>query len=422
MREFFLVFRFELQTMLKKKSFVISTALVVLGAFVLLSLPRFFMSEEGVNDNTTQGSVDGEISETDLSQGEEKAQLMIYAEVNDVLPQAMVEMMFPDYQITYAKNVDEMQDAIINETAECGFAIHDATHFTYYVNNSSLMDSMSARFAQLLEKQYQLNELEKLNYDVNQVNAIYETKVQSEMQVLGTDGMNNYFYTYALIFILYMMILIYGNQIGVGVASEKSNRAIEILTTSCSPNALIFGKVIAGAVVGALQTLIMIGSILFAYQLNADSLDHMLDPYLNIPAEVLITFAMFGILGYLLFSFLFGAIGAMCSKLEEVNGATMPIQLLIIVVFFISMLALDMPDALFSKIAMYVPFTSWMCMFVNVAVGSVSAIELVISLSILAFTTVAMGLLGAKLYRRGTLTYGNSLKLKHMIRMLKRKD
>ena len=100
----------------------------------------------------------------------------------------------------------------------------------------------------------------------------------------------------------------------------------------------------------------------------------------------------------------------------------MPIQLLIIVVFFISMLALDMPDALFSKIAMYVPFTSWMCMFVNVAVGSVSAIELVISLSILAFTTVAMGLLGAKLYRRGTLTYGNSLKLKHMIRMLKRKD
>ena len=46
MREFFLVFRFELQTMLKKKSFVISTALVVLGAFVLLSLPRFFMNEE----------------------------------------------------------------------------------------------------------------------------------------------------------------------------------------------------------------------------------------------------------------------------------------------------------------------------------------------------------------------------------------
>ena len=61
------------------------------------------------------------------------------------------------------------------------------------------------------------------------------------MTVLGTDGQSNYFYTYVLILVLYMMILIYGNQIGVGVASEKSNRAIEILTTSFSPYGLFFG-------------------------------------------------------------------------------------------------------------------------------------------------------------------------------------
>ena len=179
--------------------------------------------------------------------------------------------------------------------------------------------------------------------------------------------MNNYFYTYVLILVLYMMILIYGNQIGVGVASEKSNRAIEILTTSCSPNALIFGKVIAGAIAGVVQTAIMLGSFLIAYQLNADVWDHMLDKFLDIPGMVLVTFALFGMLGYLL-------------------------------------------------------FTSWMCMFINVAMGSVSTMEIVISLALLAATTVAMGLLGARLYRRGTLSYGNSVKLKNIMKMVKQKD
>ena len=190
--------------------------------------------------------------------------------------------------------------------------------------------------------------------------------------------------------IQYMMILIYGNQIGVGVASEKSNRAIEILTTSCSPNALIFGKVIAGAIAGVVQTAIMLGSFLIAYQLNADVWDHMLDKFLDIPGLVLVTFALFGILGYLLFSFLFGAIGALCSKVEEVNGATMPIQLLIIAVFIISFITLQNPDTLLAKIMCYVPFSSWMCMFINVAMGSVSTMEIVISLALLAATTVAM--------------------------------
>ena len=61
-------------------------------------------------------------------------------------------------------------------------------------------------------------------------------------------------------------------------------------------------------------------------------------------------------------------------------------------------------------------------MFVNVAMGSASVIEIIISLVILAATTLAMGMLGAKLYRRGTLSYGNSVKLKNIMKMIKQKD
>lgn len=70
---------------------------------------------------------------------------------------------------------------------------------------------------------------------------------------------------------------------------------------------------------------------------------------------------------------------------------------------------------------MYVPLSSWMCMFVNVAMGSVSTIQIVISLIILAATTLLMGWIGAKLYRRGTLSYGNTLKWKQLVHVLKHK-
>jgi len=407
MREFFLVLKFELITMLKKKSFVISTVLVVLGAFLLMGVLGLFMDEENNRDDTALEDFAGD-----------KDIMMIYDEQHVLKDAKVVETVLNDYEIRYVDDMDTMKNAIINEDASAGFVVHDETNFTYYVKNSSLMDMTNERISALLQQQYQVSELKKLNYDVQKINAIYHVTITSDTAVLGTDGSNNYFYTYALVFVLYMMILVYGNQIGVGVASEKSNRAIEILTTSCSPNALIFGKVIAGAVAGVLQTILMVGSVLLAYQLNAESLGYILDPYLHIPSQVLLTFTLFGVLGYLLFSFLFGAIGAMCSKVEEVNGATLPFQLLIIAVFAISMFSLQMPDSTLSQIAMYVPLSSWMCMFVNVAVGSVSWMEIAVSLAILAATTLATGFFGAKLYRRGTLTYGNSINLKNILRWL----
>lgn len=409
MKQFWIVVKFELETMMKKKSFLISIVLVAAAAFILLSLPRFFNDSEGKGEDgpTTEETRDSE--------------MLIY-DATGILSKELVEQSFQSYNVTFEEDLATLKSRVEDGSVDAGFEVQEPLKFVYYVKNSSLSDQTAYMFQKVLQMQYQFNELESLNYDAAQVSAIYQMSADYETSVLGTDGMNNYFYTYALIMILYMMILLYGNQIGVSVASEKSNRAIEILSTSCSPNSLIFGKVIAGAISGVIQTAIMLGSCLIAYQINADAWNHALDPFLNIPPAVLITFALFGILGYLLFSFLFGAIGALCSKVEEVNGATMPIQLFIIGVFMLSFMTLQMPDSLLATIAMYLPFTSWMCMFINVAVGSVSTIQIIISFAILFVTTIAMGILGAKLYRRGTLTYGNTMKFSHLIKMIKQKD
>ncbi len=399
MREFLIVLRFELKTMLSKKSFLISTIIVMLGAIVLFSLPRF-ISNDGQDNN---GAVTKD------------KKMLVYDQMDVLKNQELMQQSFPEYEIQFVDSLSEVKDQVKDGKVDAGFEIRNSSEFVYYVENSSLNDMTSSRFESMMKQNFQTSELKKLGYDVNKVQKVYQSAIASETQVLGKDGKSNYFYTYVLILLLYMMILIYGNQIGVGVATEKSNRAIEIITTSCSSNALIFGKVMAGAITGIIQTSLMVGSFLLSYSWNAQSWNYSLDRFLNIPSSVLLTFAMFGILGYLLFSFLFGAIGALCSKVEEVNGATLPLQLFIVAVFLISMVTLQIPDTLFAKIVCYIPFTSWMCMFVNVALGSVSFIEVIISLVLLAITTLCVGFIGAKLYRRGTLSYGNHLKLKKVL-------
>lgn len=405
MKQFFHVLKFELITMFQKKSFVISTIIVILAAFIALSIPRFSSLFSGMGSSSKEQQI-----------------MEVYDKEGILKNKEIMNTVFEGKNIQFTNSLETMQKNIQDDKTSFGFAVESPTKFTYYVNNSGMNDTNSMKIEQVMQLQYQETQLTQKGYDANEMNAIYHVVIENDAKILGKDGISNYFYTYILIMILYIMIMLYGNQIGVGVASEKSNRAIEILTTSCSSNALIFGKVIAGAIAGVVQTGLMIGSVIVAYQINADAWNHMLDKFFHIPMEVMLTFTIFGVLGYLLYSFLYGAIGALVSKTEEVNSATMPIQILIIVSFFIAFITLQNPDATISLVASYVPITSWMCMFIRVAVGSASILEVGISALLLLFTTLAMGLIGSKLYRRGTLSYGNSMKLKNILKIVKQKE
>ena len=204
MRDFLLVLKFELQTMVRKKSFLISTVLVAAAAFVLLSIPRVFSDDKGTDDTA---------SEKDKT-------MLIYDGSGILKNRELAEKNFPEFQISYANSLSEVEEKVKKSEADAGFEVKTPTSFQYYVNNSSLNDANSSRFKTLLQQQYQASELAKLKYDAGKVQAIYQTEVISDTTVLGTDGMNNYFYTYVMIVVLYMRIMTYCNQIGVGVASE----------------------------------------------------------------------------------------------------------------------------------------------------------------------------------------------------------
>ena len=95
---------------------------------------------------------------------------------------------------------------------------------------------------------------------------------------------------------------------------------------------------------------------------------------------------------------------------------------LVMIGFFISISSLTNSDTLLIKVASFIPFTSSMTMLVRVALGSVSNFEIIISLVILIISTILTAFGAAKIYRLGTLMYGNPIKLRNALKWLKKES
>lgn len=411
MRQFLTVLKFELSNYFKKKSFIISTVIIALVTIIGLSLPNFIDMSFilPIGDKTKVEEIDQE----------EKTNFAIYSEKDIISNKTELNTYFPNSDWKVVKNQDELKQLVENQDVEAGFSVKSLTEYDYVVRNTKITDVNKEVFDELLKQKYIEKQISNEGIDFKKVDSIYNTQIVSNVEVLGKDSANNYFYAYILIFILYMMIIMYGQLIAMSVTAEKSNRAIEVLITSTSTNSLIFGKVIAGAIASILQVSVIMSSALISYKLNGAVWNGLLDNIFKIPSELIVTFAIFGILGYLFYSFIFGTLGALVSKTEEIGTSVGPVMMIFIVVFFISMYGLTNGDSTLMKVCSYIPFASPMTMIVRVASGDATSIEFIISSLILMASTVLVGMGGAKIYRMATLMYGNPIKLKNALKWLK---
>ena len=240
---------------------------------------------------------------------------------------------------------------------------------------------------------------------------------------LGKDQAENFFYTYIMIFALYMVILLYGQMVATSVATEKSSRAMELLITSAKPVAMMFGKVIAACLAGLIQLVAVFGSAIAFYKINEEHWGNnpLISSIFNMPLELLGFMLVFFVLGFFIYAFLYGAIGSTASKLEDINTAVMPLTFVFVIAFIVVITSMSSGDV--DNIAMvicsYVPFTSPMAMFTRIAMSSVPAYEIIISIAILLASVIGVGVISAKIYRIGVVLYGTPPKPAAIIKALK---
>ena len=303
--------------------------------------------------------------------------------------------------------------------AECGFALHSPTSYTYYVDNLTMYDDKEYAADEALQKLYQVNAMTEKGITPEEAGEILSVQIDHETESLGKDQSQNFFYTYIMIFALYMVILLYGQMVATNVASEKSTRAMEVLVTSAKPTAMMFGKVIASCLAGLLQLVCVFGSAVLFYQLNKEYWSNpIIESIFDMPLHLLLFMLLFFVLGFFIYAFMFGAVGSTASKLEDINTSVMPITMLFIIAFMVTMFSMSSGnvDNILMKICSFVPFTSPMAMFTRIAMSTVPWYEILISVLILIGSVLGVGVLAAKIYRVGVLMYGTTPKIGQVIK------
>lgn len=425
MKKFGIVLQYELNEYFNNKGFVIFTVILALAGAVVLFLPRFIdMSGFTGVETTVSSGQPGEDSQPESGgQTEEQEKTSyLYLDLAGVVKEDVLIQMFPMGSWQKAENEEALTAAVTDGEAEAGFVVLGPSEYRYYVFNKGMSDSNTMMFSQAMKQFFRIDFCAAHGLDLNEIMTVVDVPVTVEEQVLNKDSTSNYWYCYFLVVIVFMLIVMYGQMIAVSVTNEKSNRAIEVLVTSTTPDSLLFGKVIAGAIGGLLQTGIIMGAILLSYQVNRELWGGMLDMFLHIPADVLISFAVFGMGGYLFYAFLYGAMGALVSKTEDVSKSSGGLQVIIMVVYFFALMQLMNVDGPIIKVLSFLPISSYSTMFARIAMGTVAPWEIAVSFLILAVSIIGTGVLGARLYRMGTLRYGNPVKLSAALKGLRKSE
>lgn len=408
MKQFEKILKFELKYYFKNKIFVGTTILLVLVIAAVMSFPRI------------AGFLQKSDSETEIK----SKVMLVKAETQEQteLIRSAFEGVFKNYAVhSTEEDIQSIKEQITSEeNIECAFVLTGPASYTYYVDNLSMYDRNTEIADEALRDVYRMNAMISSGMTEEQANAAMNIQISSEVESLGKNQAENFFYTYIMIFALYFVIILYGQMVATNVATEKSSRAMEVLITSAKPTAMMFGKVLASCIAGFIQIAAVFGSALIFYNVNGDYWNEnaLVQSIFNIPSRLLVYMLIFFVLGFLIYAFLFGAIGSTATKVEDINTSAMPLTILFVIAFMVVMMSMSSGevDSMLMVVCSYIPFTSPMAMFTRIAMSTVPMYQILISIAILIGSCVGIGVLSAKIYRVGVLLYGTTPKIGAIIK------
>ncbi|HWC73895.1 MAG TPA: ABC transporter permease, partial [Gemmatimonadales bacterium] len=158
-------------------------------------------------------------------------------------------------------------------------------------------------------------------------------------QVTTENAGQSFALAYVMAILLFMAILLYGVNVMSSVLEEKTTRIIEVLVSSLRPFQLMIGKVAGAGAVSFFQFVIwgVSARVLLALRvpiarmLGADPATAMSISLPHIPFATVAVFMAFFLGGFLLYSAMFAAVGAMSSNEQEARQAQQPVTYLLMI-------------------------------------------------------------------------------------------
>lgn len=406
-RPTWVVARFEFRSLVTSRSYQVSLLISCLLLIIFLSFPKLsaLVKKENVE---VKGHI-GLVNNTDYS-------------LNLDLAQAAI----PQYKLQEGKwqGKEEIFQAIDQENLFGVLRLENAESFQWLTDRQPFSEHPEEDLFAVIKDQVQIQVLEEQGLAPTAAAQLVHGPQLETLDRSAESGMSQeqtHLYTYILVFVLYMVILAYGQMTAVSVAYEKGSRTMELLITSAKPRQLVDGKVLGTGLAG-LFSMVLFGLVyLVFYRINQASYEagSFFDVALNMPAHVFLMAVLTFILSYLCLAYLFAGLGSLVSRSEEVNQVIAPLTMLIVVIFLLAIAGTFTPEKTWVAIVSFVPFIGPLPFFVRYSMLGLPVWQILLAIVIHSLTIVACSLMAGRLYRRGTLTYGKVPGFKEIFKMMK---
>lgn len=237
-------------------------------------------------------------------------------------------------------------------------------------------------------------------------------------------ALSTFLTAYIVAFLIYIMTTLYGVAVMRSVLEEKTNRIAEVLMSTIRASALMAGKIIGVGSAAVVQVLIWVAITALVVNVSPPlgggfSLPEPMLQALNVaPATGVLLFLYF-LLGFFLYASIFAIVGAAVTSEQEAQS----VQFLALIPMIAPMLFLEtILNAPLGGVAIalgLIPFTSPVTMPMRMASTQIPALEVAISLTLLAIGIVAIAWIAGKVYRVGILSTGKRPSLAELVRWVR---
>lgn len=407
-RDIWTVTKFTMRDLISRKSFRISTIIILILIVLGFNLPNIINQVTG-----------GDFTDTVLISDPQN----VFEDSLGALNDADLGYKFEIVPQTFDEIKTKIDNGDINSAITVD-KVDNQINFTYIVDNiatatsnapQTLIDTLSALYTNV-----QIHKLGLTDKQLATLTPTFNTEFkQTDDQNIG----GNLAITMLMSVLLFFAIYFCAYQVSASITIEKTSKIMETLVTSTSPRTIILGKTIGIGVVGLLQVLLFAITAIVSAKLflAPEILDALFDlsnftPYLAVAALV------YFILGYFAYALLYALTGSTVSKPEDIQSANMPVAIITMIGFYLAYFTLTDPTSSLNVFAALLPISSPFCMPLRIMMGLASGWEVALSIAILLVFCYIIAKIAIKIYSSAILNYGSRMTLKDMLRTYQEKE
>ena len=406
MKDIITVMKFTIKDMVKRKSFIVSTLIILAMIVIGFNIPNIIKSFSGNETGSKSFIVDNEnVFEGNL---ELLKQMDLGFEIE--IGQATFD------EIKEKIENGEIDDAIMIEKQENNIKVR------YIVESTAMMTTDPELLVNTINTLYTNMQINKLGLTEAELQSITPNFEFSIEQTDEEEASGNVLVIMLMSIVLFYAIYFCAYQVSSSITTEKTSKIMETLVTSTTPTTIVLGKTIGIGIVGLIQMILIVGTALISAKtfLDPELLNSVLDMS-NITIYLGIITVIYFILGYFAYALLYALTGSTVSKPEDIQSANQPVALIAVAGFYLAYFTMMNPTSELNVFASLCPISSPFCMPFRIMMGLASGTDVAISIAILVVTILIIAKIAIKIYSNAILNYGTKMSFKDIIKIYKDK-